>query len=65
MEGQAMTPLYLLHSLNILLSFPVGSEVKYLPAMQETQEIWVWSLGQEYPPEEGMEEGLSTPASDI
>ena len=36
-----MTPLYLLHSLNILLSFPVGSEVKYLPAMQETQEIWV------------------------
>ena len=32
-----MTLLYLLHSLNILLSFPVGSEVKYLPAMQEIQ----------------------------
>ena len=49
-----MTLLYLLHSLNILLSFPVGSKVKYLPATQETQEIWVLSLGQENPPEEGM-----------
>ena len=29
--------------------------VKNLPAMQETQEMWVWSLGQEYSLEEGME----------
>ena len=34
--------------------FPGGSGVKNLPAMQEPQEIWVWSLGQEDPLEEGM-----------
>ena len=28
--------------------------VKKPPAMQETQETWVWSLGQEDPLEEGM-----------
>ena len=28
---------------------PVGSVVKYLPAVPETQEIWVQSLGQEDP----------------
>ena len=28
--------------------------VKNLPAMQEMQETWVWSLGQEYPLEEEM-----------
>ena len=28
--------------------------VKHLPAMQETQEIWVRSLGWEVPLEEGM-----------
>ena len=31
------------------MGFPDGSEVKYLPAMQEMQ---VWSLGQEDPLEE-------------
>ena len=34
--------------------FPSGSAVKNLPAMQETQETWVWSLGQEDPLEKGI-----------
>ena len=34
--------------------FPGGSVVKNLPAMQETQETWVESLGQEDPLEEEM-----------
>ena len=29
--------------------------VKNLPEMQEIQEMWVWSLGQEYPLEKEME----------
>ena len=33
---------------------PDGSAVKNWPAMQETQETWVWSLGQEDPLEEDM-----------
>ena len=36
------------------LSFPSGSAVKNLPAMQESQETQVLSLGQEDPLEEGM-----------
>ena len=28
--------------------------VKNPPAMQETQEMWIRSIGQEYPPEEEM-----------
>ena len=36
------------------MSFPCGSVVKHSPAMQEPQEMWVQSLGQEYPVEEGM-----------
>ena len=35
-------------------SFPGGSTVKNLPAMQETPETWVRSLGGEDPLEEGM-----------
>ena len=31
------------------MSFPGGSVVKNLPAMQEMQETQVWSLGQEDP----------------
>ena len=38
----------------MFMSFPGGSEVKNLPTMQETQETWVRSLGQEDPLEEGM-----------
>ena len=36
------------------LGFPGGSAVKNLPAIQEIQEMWVRSLGQEEPPEGGM-----------
>ena len=35
-------------------SFPSGSVLEKLPAMQELQEMWVQSLGQEDPLEEGM-----------
>ena len=35
--------------------FPGGSVVKNPPAMQEMQEMWVWSLGHEDPLEEEME----------
>ena len=35
------------------MGFPGGSAVKNLPAMQEAQETWVRSLGQEDPLEEG------------
>ena len=35
-------------------TFPGGSVVKNPPAMQEIQEIWVQSLGQEDPLEESM-----------
>ena len=34
-------------------SFQVSQWVKNLPAMQETQDMQVWSLGQEDPLEEG------------
>ena len=36
------------------MGFPDGSVVKNLPAMQETQETWFRSLGQEDPWEEEM-----------
>ena len=36
------------------LRFPGGSTVKNLPAMQETQDMWGQSLGQEDNPGEGM-----------
>jgi len=44
-------------NMGVLISFqgfPSGSVVKNPPAGQETQEMWVWSLGQENPLEEGM-----------
>ena len=37
-----------------LKHFPGASAVKNLPALQEQQETWVWTLGQEDPPEEEM-----------
>ena len=37
-----------------LPGFANGSAVKNLPVMQEAQETWVWSLGQEDPLEKGM-----------
>ena len=36
------------------MGFLDGSVVKNLPTVQEPQEMQVWSLGQKYPPEEGM-----------
>ena len=36
------------------VGFPGGRVVQNSPAMQEMQETWVQSLGQEDPPEEGM-----------
>ena len=36
------------------MGFPGGSVVKSLPAVQETEEMWVQSLGQEDPLEEEM-----------
>ena len=36
------------------MGFPSGSKEKYLPAMQETQEMLVQTLGQEHPVEEEM-----------
>ena len=36
-----------------------GSVVKSLPAMQETQQMWVWSLGQE----DLLEEEMGTQSS--
>ena len=36
------------------MGFPCGSAIKKPPAMQEEQETWVQSLGQEDPLEEGM-----------
>ena len=38
-------------SSNLFGGFPSGSVLKHLPA---TQKMWVWSLGQEDPLEEGM-----------
>ena len=38
----------------LLKGFLGGSVVRNLPAMQETQETWVQSLGRENPLEEGM-----------
>ena len=38
---------------NILVGFSVAQQYE-LPAVQETQETWVWSLGQKDPLEEEM-----------
>ena len=42
------------------MSFPGGSVIKNLPAVQEMQETWVWSLGQEDALEEHMVTHSST-----
>ena len=47
------------------LSFPGGSAVKNLLAIQKPQETWVWSLGGEDPLEEGMATYSSILASGI
>ena len=47
------------------VGFPSGSAVKNPPVMQETQEMWVWSLSQEYPLEEEMKTHSSILAWEI
>ena len=47
------------------LGFPGGSAVKNLPAVQETREMWVRSLGLEDLPEEEMATHSSFPAGKI
>ena len=39
---------------DLTFAFPSGSAVKNLPAMQESQTMWVWSLGWKDPLEDGM-----------
>ena len=39
---------------HVFVVSPVAQWIKNLPAMQETQVMWVRSLGQEHPLEEGM-----------
>ena len=38
---------------DLTFAFPSGSAVKNLPAMQDSQKMWVWSLGWKGPLEEG------------
>ena len=45
--------------------FPGGSAVKNPSAMRETQEMGIWSLGQENPLEKGMAAPSSIPARRI
>ena len=47
------------------MGFPDGSVVKSQPVMQETEEMQVWALGQEDPPEKGMETQSSILAWEI
>ena len=53
-EGIVLSTLYIRTHLILKLGFPVGSVGKESICMQETQETWVWSLGQKDPLEEGM-----------
>ena len=49
-QQRSLVPIYLVGE----SSFPGSSVVRNLPAVQETQEMWVQSLGQEDPLEEAM-----------
>ena len=44
------------------MGIPDGSMVKNPPAVQETQELWLWSLSREDPLEEEMATHSSIPA---
>ena len=50
---QSRTRLKQLSSSSSSMGFPGGSSVKHLPTMGELQEMWVRSLGQDDPLEEG------------
>jgi len=43
----------------------MAQQIKNPPVMQETQEMWVWSLSQEYPLEEEMKTHSSILAWEI
>ena len=45
---------YVYNLINFVRAFPGGTVVKTHLSVQETQETWVWSLGQEDPMEEEM-----------
>ena len=47
------------HFIQVLRGYLMTQQVKNLPAMQETQEMEVWSLGQEDP----LEEAIATHSS--
>ena len=47
-------PVLDLFNLHFVRDFPSGSEIKNPPAVQETQETWVQSMGREDPLEQGM-----------
>ena len=52
-------------SYSLMMGFLGGSAVKSLPAMQETQEMWIQSLAWEDPPEEEMAAHSSIPAGKV
>ena len=56
MSTQLMDTLLIIFVFSCLLfsGFPGGSAVKNPPAMQEPQEMWILSLGQEDPLEEAL-----------
>ena len=58
---------WMLHNMYLYycLGFPGGSVVKNPPAMQEPQEMWVWSLGLEDHLEEALATHTSIPAKII
>ena len=51
--AQSRTRLKQLSSSSSTMGFPGGSSVKHLPTMGELQEMWVRSVGQDDPLEEG------------
>ena len=46
----------------VFITSLMAQQVKNLPAMQDTQEMWIQSLGREYPLEGGMGTHSSIPA---
>ena len=56
----------ILHAyLLIIWVFPGGSVIKNLPAIQETEEMWVWSLRREDPLEKEMATHSGIPARSV
>jgi len=53
-QQQQLSDLWILDTV-VWLGFPRSSAVRNLPAMQKTQETWIWSLSREDPLEKEME----------